>query len=90
MFVLRVVDVDGVEINKSLGDSYNLIEQHAEKDFKRCMDNIYPSGKPDKETYAFLVYNSGGIVRPLYSTQWNYIMTASGKTFANVTHVDRR
>jgi hypothetical protein len=87
MFILRKVTGDGHEINENLGDSYNITykELHP-KDFEgaesiyKDFDDLFPG-----ELYACITCFNGSKVIPLWKKQGNYIMTESGKTFANVS-----
>lgn len=84
MFILRRITGEGNQVNLCLGDHYNLVEEHQTEIFKNTLE-IFGSGNDDGIIYAFLVYNMGGDVHPLYRPSTYYIMTESGKTFANLT-----
>ena len=83
MFILRKISGNGVEINISLGESYNLInkENHPEEFDRAVEEGLVIS---DSIIYGYIATNNGGIY-PLSSKQQAYIMTESGKTFDNLT-----
>lgn len=85
MFILRTITGDGHEINQCLGESYNIVlkEQHPD-DFKEGQLKEWAETFP--EIYGAIFYAGGSEIRPLYKKQWNYIMTESGKTFANISY----
>lgn len=101
-FILRTVFKNGdpknhSEINKYIGDNYQFIHREFNpadfaRAFQTCFEKPHLSDDDPKadnfttETYAFLHYNSGADIIPLYKNQYNYIMTESGKTFANITY----
>lgn len=86
MFILRTIDGSGHEHNQSLGESYNITfkEQHPDyfnkdADFK-SWDELYPG-----ELYGIIVCFGGSKSIPLWKKQQNYVMTETGKTFANIS-----
>lgn len=84
MFILRKISGQGVEINITLGQSYTFIGKiENPQEFNRTLSEIFKQSN-EEITYAF-VSNEDGKMIPLYSTQKNYIMTESGKTFKNVS-----
>lgn len=96
MFILRKITGSGVSVNICLNKSYNLVdEEGSPEEFKRALDHwfLYPGSEKilnqahevNEEIYAFLLYNSGSDMMPLYKKQKNYIMTSDGKTFDNLT-----
>lgn len=98
MFILRVIykivyptreDVaahsEFVEHNEIIGDSYNIIRKESEPvEFANAAKAHNANHPPDPSTFAFIVYDSGQSIRPLYKKQQNYIMTDTGKTFSNI------
>lgn len=91
MFILRQIRKagQGSESNQILGDSYHFIsrENHLEE-FERAKNHHYkdcPDPDCDGQLYAFLIYNEGAVIYPLYKGSENYIMTSDGKTFKNIT-----
>lgn len=87
MFILRTITGDGHELNRVLGDSYNIDykEKHPES-FKGDTpfaewDKLHPD-----ELYGCITYNRGSEIIPLWKKQQNYIMTETGKTFANISY----
>lgn len=97
MFILRKISGKGLESNIVIGDSYNIIHRESNtEDFRKTYkivflkdhvaDNDSEADQFSKRCYAFIVYNKGSEIFPLYKTQWNYIMTCNGDTFANVSY----
>lgn len=96
MFILRRINSNGVQMNKALGDGYTFIGRAENPDYFRetfkvyfdkdhVSDNDKTSDDDTKKCYAFVAYN-GGAIMPLYKIQKSYIMTESGKTFANISY----
>jgi len=82
MFILRKITGDGLQMNFALGDDYNFVDKEANpKEFNSMKDFF----KWDDEVYAFVSYKDGARTMPLYPKQKAFIMTESGKTFANVS-----
>lgn len=87
MFTLRTVrKSDNAEDNFSLGDSYRFIhrewspELFAKEMEKRCET-------ADDNLYAIVVCGFGGDrMFPILKSDWNYIMSENGKTFANISY----
>lgn len=87
MFILRTINGSGQELNRSLGEAYNI-------DYKESHPDLFKGDSPlaewDKsepgELYACITYNRGSEIIPLWKKQQNYIMTETGKTFANVSY----
>lgn len=87
MFVLRRITGEGHQVNECLGQSYHFIDKESNKeDFERTYE-IYNGGSPEREEciHAFLTYDEGKEIKPLYRPSKYYIMTENGKTFANLT-----
>jgi hypothetical protein len=95
-FILRKVFKDHTQSNIVLGDSYLFIDREMnyeefskafEVDFgKFHVGDLDPTSDSfTKNCYAFLIINDGAKYIPLYKNQYNFIMTDSGKTFANIT-----
>lgn len=96
-FILRKVLNDNTQTNIVLGDQYQLIERDSnydqfaeafEKNFEKMhVADLDPTSDNFTENcYAFLIINEGSKFIPLYKRQWNYIMTDSDKTFANLSY----
>jgi hypothetical protein len=96
-FILRTVLKNGTQLNLSLGKEYLLFDRETnydkfyelyEKHFgvPHRSDSDPMADNYSKGCYALLVVNEGKEVVPLYKKQSNYIMTESGKTFANLTY----
>lgn len=88
MFILRKVE-DGHQSNTIVGDSYNFVSKEANpEEFTLAFKSWHGAisvPEEDSETYAFLIYEGGQKIMPLFKKQYNYIMTSDGKTFANIT-----
>ena len=95
MLVLRRFSGEGIEMNQVIGDGYTYIcrEVNPEKfreTFKNYFkkdhvaDNDPESDKETKNCYAFVC--EGSLIQALYKNQKAYMMTESGKTFANLTY----
>ncbi|MCK5605332.1 hypothetical protein KAR91_25795 [Candidatus Pacearchaeota archaeon] len=83
MFVLRRITSQNVESNTVLGEYYVLIDaERNQDDFSKSIDFM----KCDKnDVYGFISHNSGNKLIPLYKKSAYFVMTESGKTFANVS-----
>ena len=88
MFILRKVQ-DGHQSNTIVGDSYNFVSKESNhEEFTRAFESWHGALIPIEEnsdTYAFLIYECGQKIMPLFRNDYNYIMTSDGKTFANIT-----
>ena len=95
MFTLRTFTEDS-EVNNYLGEQYEVIkreesyerfcdlfEKHFEKD--HLADCSPSADEHTKRCFAF-VLNEKEETIPIYKGQKNYIVTASGKTFSNLTY----
>ena len=95
MFILRRINGNGVQLNKVMGDGYTHICRAQNPDYfretfkayfnkKHVSDEDPKSDDDTKRVYGFVAFN-GGEIMPLWKNQKNYIMTDSGKTFANLS-----
>lgn len=85
MFILRKISSEKGEVNECLGVSYSLVEKCLfPEEFEKARKN-WCGGPVDENIYAFLIHDNGAQLTPLYKGQSNYIMTESGKTFANLS-----
>lgn len=86
MFILRKISGQGIQSNLCIGTNYVLIRQDDSKEFNETMnfEEYFVSLKDD--IYAFVTYNDGKDILPLFKTQQNYIMLSDGKTFSNLTY----
>ena len=83
MFILRkITGRDNVEMNFNLGDDYTYITKEINIDE---FNKLQSDWNHNEEIYAFIVYKSGAKTLPLYRAQKNYMMTADGSTFSNLT-----
>lgn len=90
MFVLRRLTSQNVERNTVLGDSYLLIEaERNEEDFKRSL-KAWGNLSDNEDIYAFVSYDEGSKLLPLYIKSTYFIMMSNGQTFANVTRRNLR
>lgn len=87
MFILRRITGEGCECNTCLGESYHYVNSEVNKvEYERVFSNYFHGiEKPPFEVYGFLIYDDGGETIPLHRPSRYYIMTDSGKTFANLT-----
>lgn len=96
MYTLRTI-VKNVQLNKSLGEDYAVIERETNyeefaKTFKTCFQTEHVADDDKESTrftqncYAFIVHNEGSAIIPLYKNQSVYVMTESGKTFSNLSY----
>lgn len=86
MFILRIyTKAEKVETNQVLGPIYSIIRKEENPtEFELILTNQFKRLNEDV-IYAFVSYDSGREMRPLYKGQSAYIMTESGKTFSNVS-----
>ena len=83
MFILRRITSENVERNTVLGESYLLINaERNQKDFNESL-KIMKCNKED--VYGFISHDEGSKLIPLYKKSTYFVMTESGKTFANVS-----
>lgn len=69
-------------MNFALGNSYSLVKkENSPSEFQKIFET---HGFDEQKTYAF-VQGEGQNFYGLFVDQENYIMTESGKTFANLT-----
>lgn len=88
MFILRRITSQNVERNTVIGESYILID--AEKnpeDYKKSLNVMKWSS--DSDIYGFISHNEGSKLIPLYMKSTYFVMTESGKTFANISNKNR-
>lgn len=96
MYTLRKI-FDNVQHNQLIGDEYSLVDRESNYDefcrafevtfgSKHVADDDTEATTFSKSCYAILFVNGGSATIPLYKKQSNYIMTDSGKTFANLTY----
>jgi hypothetical protein len=87
MFILRRITSENKQVNDCLGDRYHLVLKETNKDdYVDALTEVKWKGDDD-ELYGFVIYSSGNemIHSPLYKESIYFIMTESGKTFANIT-----
>jgi len=84
MFILRRITSEGFESNQCLGEVYDLISSIGnESKFKETQDLM--KFTEIQEIFSFIVFKNGSEILPLYKKSSYYIMTETGKTFANLT-----
>jgi len=84
MFTLRKITGENVQMNISLGKSYDYIgKQESPEAFERTLDFVCKRLN-EEIIYAFVSDENGRETYPLYKTHKNYILTENGKTFADV------
>lgn len=86
MFILRTVTRNGddtLEQNLALGDHYNIIRKGvADQEFERTTKDVFKDSIDASRVFAYLIYERGSEVRPMYINDEYYIMTDTGKTFS--------
>ena len=84
MFILKRVTNNNNESYNIIGESYNIVsKRHNKEDFERTENNLK---FPHLESiYAFIVYNNGVDILPLYANSSYYIMISNGQTFINIS-----
>lgn len=71
-------------MNIHLGPNYRLLSREENPDgFRR--QSILCWGEAEPETIYAFIMDSSGNPYPLFKEEYNYIMTADGNTFSNVT-----
>lgn len=86
MFILRVLDGEGLESNAAIGDSYNVIFKFTHpSEFDRVTEPIKAHSDSLEKAHAVIVFHNGKDIRLLYKKQQNYIMAVNGDTFCNLT-----
>jgi len=84
MFILRRLTSQNAESNTSLGASYVLVlADRNPEDYEKSLKIL----KCDREdVYGFISHSEGMKLIPLYKKSHYFVMTESGKTFANITY----
>jgi len=87
MFILRRITSEGNERNERIGKSYHPVRkiENAEEYQKTFKTWLLGLEKDDEDIYGFVVYNEGQSIIPLYKKSVYFMMTESGKTFANLS-----
>lgn len=75
---------DGQKHNKDIGDHYVLVDYHSEK-FKETSVIRFGDVPIPENCYAFIIYDKGSEIIPLWKNFHYYIMTGGGQTFENLT-----
>lgn len=96
MYTLRRISGEGAQMNQFLGNSYTLVSKELSpvgfdnslknhfSTFCAIKDAIHMQQEIEK-IYAFVGGEGGKVIQPLYKNQKNYIVSADGSTFANLT-----
>jgi len=83
-----------IQNNRYLGDEYQVVlSDDNYEEFARHYERYFgkkhvKEGNEDgfnNDTYGFITASDGSQWIPMYKSQRNYIMTASGQTFSNLT-----
>lgn len=74
-----------------LGTEFSLIEKVncRPEEWQRAIDKEFGEnafGSSVDAVYAFLFYKNGAYMRPLYKSQYNYLMSDTGFLFKDLTH----
>jgi len=87
MFILRRITSENSESNTFLGEVYHFIHSlHQPEEFRRSLEARGDMGDDQLEIYAFIAYEAGSKLIPLWKKSTYYVMTESGTTFANITN----
>lgn len=86
MFILRKITGKGIQSNLCIGKDYVLLREEDGKEFQDTLELEDYFKMLKEDIYAFITYNDGKDVLPLYKSQHNYIMVSDGKTFSNLTY----
>lgn len=97
MFILRRFSkgTNNVEINQMLGESYTMTYRYNSYEkfrelFKLYFDKDHFADLDDtsdddmKNVFAFISYNDGSKLQPLYRSQLIFIVCSDGKTFCRI------
>jgi len=84
MFILRRFTSEGFESNSVIGESYNPVYKETNLDEFNRTQELMKFSEID-QIFCFMVYKNGSEILPLYKKSNYYMMTESGKTFANLT-----
>lgn len=96
MFVLRTISNGGSESNIAIGNEYTVIYRETNNivfsqsycsyfDIDVVLELEPASNKPEAQCFAFVVYQDGSKIWPLYCNDHYYMMTETGSTFNNLT-----
>lgn len=96
MFILRTFDPNGIEYNRTIGNSYKVVSREESYEtfsevYKKLFGKIHvadldtESDKISKKIFAIILIEDGGRL-PLYKDGKYYIMTPGGRTFDNLTY----
>jgi len=88
MFILRRITSENRQLNDCLGNRYHLVLKVENKDEYEEALKVMKWKDDDETLYGFVIYDQGNqmIYCPLYKKSVYFIMTESGKTFANISH----
>lgn len=81
--VLLTQQVDGRDLYQELGSHFHLIQKEVSPEHFKTTSEIIATGDG---VYAFIVYNDGKDIEPLYKGTGNFILTQSGSLFKDVTY----
>jgi len=86
MFILRQITKHGLESNLCLGERYQIAhKEHNTDEFEREL-GVTVTHPDQDDIHAIISYSNGSDSHPLYKNFYYYIMTESGRTFANVSY----
>lgn len=86
MFVLRQIDSNNRESNVCIGERYNFISKEiCPEEFEKLESSFFDKVYEPGVVYAFVCFNAGVGILPLFKSQRNYIMNENGGLFANVS-----
>lgn len=85
--VLKVNFGSGVESYTVIGDDFNIVfKESAPDEFARTANLKGFGNDPvdDAKVFAFITYNGGSEIRPLYNTQYNAILSNRAECFIDL------
>lgn len=91
MYTLRKITESGTEFNQFLGKNYNLVlSEKSPQQFKEIHKDFFKADFKENNPvenvlcYGFIHSQNCQETYALFKNEKNYVMTESGKTFANI------
>jgi hypothetical protein len=85
MFVLRRIAEGELEINTCLGIEYVLVMKEKNRENFGELTKLWKE-EDLKDVYGLVCFDNTDSIMPLYKNSTYYIMTNSGRTFANISY----
>jgi hypothetical protein len=87
MLILRTILETKEENNQELGSNYRIVKKNDSEDkFNDMLAFVNVNSEYEKEVYAVVSASDSSVHIPLFNRNKYYIMTDSGKTFANLSN----